>query len=111
MRKQCEHCPWKKSTDPYDIPGGYDVDKHRALKSTIVSGTRSLRNDRAMSCHEYPSEDRMPCVGWLHNQLGAGNNIGLRLAVVVGQIDGDYELGGPQHDRFEDTLPGSEEIT
>jgi hypothetical protein len=44
-------------------------------------------------------------VGWLAHQLGPGNNIALRLAVMAGRIDGNVETVGPQHERFEDTLP------
>lgn len=60
-----------------------------------------------MACHETPKGRELPCVGWLTNQLGAGNNIALRLLVVTGQIDANVETVGPQHERFEDTLPRS----
>ena len=36
-RKQCAKCPWKVSTDPYEIPDGYDVKKHRDLEGTIAN--------------------------------------------------------------------------
>lgn len=67
---QCEHCPWRVETDPFDIPDGYDPVKHAALKGTIaVEG--SLRDTgRAMACHE---TDEAHCMGWLSNQLGPGN--------------------------------------
>jgi hypothetical protein len=48
-------------------------------------------------------------VGWLAHQLGPGNNIGLRLAVISGRIDVNFELIGEQHETFEDTLPQEQE--
>lgn len=105
-RRQCAKCPWKTSTDPHEIPNGYDVKKHEALDSTISSGIASLGSKmRIFACHESKPGSELPCVGWLHNQLGEGNNIGLRLAVSRGQISADVEIVGEQHERFEDTLP------
>ena len=106
--RQCRKCPWKVSTDPNDIPHGYDVEKHRKLRSTIADrdGPPDLSETlRIMACHHSPVGAERPCVGWLHNQLNEGNNIGLRYAVHLGRIRGDYELDGQQHMRFEDTLP------
>lgn len=107
-RKQCVKCPWKRNVDPYDIPGGYCPTKHAKLESTIAKSPLDglfSRERRAMACHETAVGEELPCVGWLVHQLGPGNNISLRLAVVHGQIDGDVETVGPQHERFEDTLP------
>jgi Family of unknown function (DUF6283) len=108
MRRQCKACPWRKSTRPArDIPGGYDVDKHRRLAGTIaepgVLGTSCEL--RLMACHESMPGREIVCVGWLAHQLGPGNNLPLRLAVIAGRIDGRFELSGAQHERFEDTLP------
>jgi hypothetical protein len=58
-----------------------------------------------MACHETKPGRELPCVGWLVNQVGPGNNLGVRLAVMQGRIDGNVETVGPQHERFEDTLP------
>jgi hypothetical protein len=105
-RRQCEKCPWKKSTDPRDIPGGYNEKLHEGLKNTIATpGQLGAGSLRIMACHETRRGRELACVGWLVHQLGEGNNIGLRLAVVTGRIDGDVETVGPQHARFEDTLP------
>lgn len=106
-RKQCAKCPWRKTTDPHEIPNGYCADKHRALKRTIATPgeLRIGGRLRMMACHDTPAGEELPCVGWLVHQLGPGNNIALRLAVVTGQIDGDVETVGEQHERFEDTLP------
>lgn len=111
ISKQCAKCPWKKSTDPHDIPGGYSTEKHRELVSTIASGLASLREmPRMMACHESPNGAERPCVGWLNNQLRIGNNIALRMAVHQGALDHlvdfkEFEVFGKQHDRLEDTFP------
>jgi hypothetical protein len=104
-RRQCAKCPWRKDVNPFDIPNGYDPKKHAALKSTIAEPGSFRPSPSAMACHETYGQKQLPCVGWLANQLGNGNNIGIRLAVISGQIDGDVQTVGEQHERFEDTLP------
>src|SRR5690242_18785866 len=76
--KQCAKCPWRKDVNPRDIPNGYCETKHRALESTIALDPLSsiLQPTRAMACHETHDSH---CIGWLVNQIGAGNNIGLRI--------------------------------
>lgn len=111
-RKQCAKCPWKVSTNPRDIPGDYCEVQHAALRRTIAEegSLAGLGGSlRIMACHETPEGRELPCVGWLAHQLGEGNNIALRLAVIKGRIDADIETVGEQHRRFEDTLPRSEE--
>jgi len=104
-RRQCKACPWKKSTDPHDIPGGYCEKKHANLKGTIAEPGRLLSGPmRMMACHEFPEGEEKPCVGWLEHQLGPGNNIGLRMRLISGHIE-PFETVGEQHERFEDTLP------
>lgn len=105
--KQCEHCPWKVSTDPYDIPDRYDVEKHRALKNTIARPVdfRISESMHVMACHHSKPGSEMYCVGWLANQLGPGNNLALRMQVLAGHVAADYELDGDQHETLEDTLP------
>jgi len=49
---QCEKCPWHVDVDPYDIPNGYDVERHRALQSTIATPGSLRDTGRAMACHE-----------------------------------------------------------
>jgi len=105
-RRQCSHCPWKVGTDPRDIPNGYDVAKHRALAETMAApGAFNPAELRIMACHESAPGRELPCVGWLHNQLGDGNNLALRLAVIRGRVAADIEIDGPQHETFEATLP------
>lgn len=107
MRRQCAKCPWRVDVDPRDIPNGYCETKHRNLKGSIAEpgSLNGLASLRMMACHETKIGKELPCVGWLANQLGPGNNIGLRLAVATGRIDADFELVGEQHATFEDTLP------
>ncbi len=105
-RLQCAKCPWKKSTDPHDIPNGYDVEKHKDLKNTIAVPGQFARGPRhTMACHESLVGKELACVGWLVHQLNEGNNIGLRMAVMDGVVDANVRTVGPQHKRFEDTLP------
>jgi len=106
MRRQCEKCPWKVFTDSRRIPNGYSEEKHRALKSTIAkpaSVEDLFASDlHIMACHE--THDA-PCVGWLHHQLGRGNNLALRMRVYSGHIDADVQVVGEQHKCLEDTFP------
>ena len=107
-RRQCAKCPWKKSTNPHDIPDGYCETKHATLANTIAKpGELNLGPLHIFTCHESKPGAELPCVGWLVNQLGPGNNIGLRLAAQTGRIDANVRTVGEQHERFEDTLPGS----
>lgn len=102
--KQCEKCPWKKSTNPFDIPGGYCVTKHENLKETIaVPG--SLKPTKVMACHHSKPGKEMHCVGWLHNQLGVGNNLHLRLQMRNCENISSLKVIGEQHEKFSDTLP------
>lgn len=106
--RQCEKCPWKKNTNPEDIPNGYSIEKHRALKNTIADPDEPLStlggNElRIMACHETHSAH---CVGWLHNQLGVGNNILLRISMLSCDNIDKIKVIGPQHENFNDTLPG-----
>lgn len=105
--RQCKSCPWRIDCVPEeDIPGGYRVDLHENLACTIKSGLDSLPRGaiRAMACHHSRPGEEFVCAGWLHNQLGPGNNIGARLAVMTGKWPVP-DVDGEQHERFEDTLP------
>lgn len=112
--KQCEKCPWRVDVDPNEIPH-YRNDLHHSLISTIAgpNALDSLCNpivelilqDKVMACHESQPEDGMHCIGWLMNQIGAGNNIGLRMRMMTCENASQIELVGEQHEIFEDTLP------
>ena len=109
-RIQCAKCPWKKSTDPFDIPNGYDPEKHAALERTIAKpgdlhGIFDVQH--TMACHETTGGNELPCVGWLVHQLGPGNNIAMRLRATYGAVDANVRTVGPQHKTFADTLPKS----
>ena len=58
-----------------------------------------------MACHESPVGAERPCVGWVHQQLGDGNNIALRLRVMLGSMEAPGDLVSDQHACLEDTLP------
>lgn len=103
--KQCVTCPWRVDCVPTrDIPN-YRPEMHAALTNTIQSGLQSLfcKARHVMACHYSRSGEEFPCAGWLSNQIGAGNNIGLRVAVMTGQMP-IPEVDGDQHDHFDDTL-------
>jgi hypothetical protein len=96
--------------NPHDIPNGYSEDKHRALESTIakpdVAGMIASITScemRVMACHETHDAH---CVGWLANQIGPGNNIGLRIRMRDCENVREIKLVGEQHESFEQTLPG-----
>jgi hypothetical protein len=102
--KQCAKCPWRRDVDPRDIPNGYSVEQHEALRSTIAEpGAFDLSSPlNIMACHETHDSH---CIGWLANQLGPGNNIPLRLHMLGCTNAGQIKLIGEQHETFEDTLP------
>lgn len=104
---QCAKCPWKVSTNPHEIPDGYSVDKHKGLACTIATDPvmSVFKQTNAMACHHSTGNDQMYCVGWLHNQLGPGNNIGLRIRMMGCSNAMDIKVKGKQHKHFEDTLP------
>lgn len=105
-RRQCKKCPWKVSTDPHTIPNGYSVDKHRDLSVTIARpGVITTDPISMMACHETPPGAELPCVGWLVHQLGPGNNLGLRMRAMSGQVDANVEVVGEQHPDLASTLP------
>lgn len=103
--RQCDKCPWKKSTDPHDIPNGYSVDLHKGLARTIADPGSLRDGGAAMACHEHALGEEAHCVGWLMNQLGPGNNIGLRMRMLSCENVRLIQLDGPQHATFESTLP------
>lgn len=103
---QCKSCPWRVDCEPdKDIPR-YKRDLHKKLARTIQSGTESLfaRERHVMACHYSEPGQEFACAGWLANQLGPGNNIGLRLQVASGRMPVP-RIDGEQHERFEDTIP------
>lgn len=104
--RQCKSCPWHVDCDPEaDIPNGYSCDLHERLRKTIAQDLRTHTPVlNIMACHYSEPGAEFPCAGWLHNQLGPGNNIPVRLAVMCGKLPVP-EVYGEQHERFDDTLP------
>ena|SRR5690349_22860722 len=103
--KQCAKCPWRKDVDPRDIPNGYSEEKHCALEGTIARDPlESLFSPvmRIMACHETHDAH---CIGWLVNQIGPGNNIGLRIKMTSCENARKIQLVGEQHETFEETFP------
>lgn len=106
VRKQCKGCPWRVDADPRKEIPRYCPTKHAKLEETLAPGLSGFQRDelRVMACHETPTGKEKPCVGWLENQLGPGNNIVLRIAARDGRF-GRFETIGEQHQRLSDTLP------
>lgn len=103
--KQCKKCPWRIDVDPRDIPG-YDENKHIALGENTIACDLSFTagSTNVMACHESTEYNEKPCVGYLANQLGPGNNIGLRLWAMRNLKGEKLDLIGKQHRCFKDTL-------
>lgn len=104
---QCRSCPWRVDCDPLtDIPNGYSVELHEGLRDTIARpgcvNAMLAGQQRIMACHYSPVGEERPCAGWMHHQLGAGNNLWLRLEVIAGRMPPPLVEG---EQRFEDTLP------
>lgn len=100
---QCAKCPWRTDVDPHDIPNGYCEIKHRNLRDTIAyPDANPFGTLKVMACHETLDAH---CVGWLMNQLGPGNNIGMRIRMLSCDNARAIKVIGEQHERFEDTLP------
>lgn len=96
-RKQCASCPWKRSVNPDSLPGGYGHVDREAVARASIGDTVSLRREAPrMGCHVVRPGPVLPCVGWLVQQLGPGNNLALRMDVMVGRVDGNVETVGPQ---------------
>lgn len=104
--KQCKTCPWRADCDPeHDIPN-FDINLARKLTVTIRSGVETIfeRERHVMACHYSKQGAETPCAGWLHHQIGDGNNIAVRIGVMTGRYPVP-EIDGEQHATFEATLP------
>jgi len=108
MRVQCKTCPWKKGASVADIPR-YDEALHHGFADTIAEpGALAARGAPLllMACHYSGGPGKeLPCVGWLANQIGPGNNLLLRLRALTDPSLREFRTVGPQHEHFEDTLP------
>lgn len=108
---QCELCPWKTTTDPWDIPNNYCPERHELLESTIATNLYNPIEQLAdsdkkplavMVCHK---SERDYCVGWLNNQIGEGNNLRLRIKMLDCTNINEIKVVGEQHPDFKSTLP------
>ncbi len=103
--KQCKTCPWKLSATVADIPN-YSVETHEDLWDTIAdeTGNASQIQEKTiptMTCHK---SIKSMCVGWLHNQLGKGSNIPLRIQMMYYSNVKEIEIDGEQKDTFDETF-------
>lgn len=101
--KQCRSCPWRVGADPDSEIPNYSRALHEKLSSTIAEPGRFGAPGAVMACHYSAEGAEFPCAGWLAHQLGVGNNIALRLAVMAGRMP-IPDVDGPQHQCFEHTL-------
>lgn len=101
--KQCATCPWKVGADVNLIPN-YRRELHEKLTCTIADGPAvPVGPLRLMACHYSTDRKNKPCAGWLHNQIGVGNNIGVRLAMMTERLPVP-KVDGEQYETFEETL-------
>jgi hypothetical protein len=102
---QCKSCPWRVDCEPdKDIPNGYCVELHASLRRTISEGVESIDNPHMMACHYSKPGEEFACAGWIFNQAGVGNNVGVRLRLMRGDLPVPIVVG-KQHETFADTLP------
>lgn len=104
--KQCKTCPWRISATVANIPN-YSYEKHLDLAGTIaIPGDISQINQpiKIMACHQAEVGQEYACAGWLHNQLGNGNNIPLRIKAFQSPSEFAYEIQGKQKMSFEETF-------
>lgn len=101
--RQCKSCPWIRGSKTEDIPN-YDAKLHRELSETIQGLELDMESLRIMACHFSELGEEETCVGWMHNQLGEGNNLALRIKALSEQWDHDYNLVGDQVDNFDETF-------
>jgi hypothetical protein len=100
--KQCKTCPWRVAVTPSrDVPD-YDPGIYDRMRSTLRSGIETLSEKTRviMECHNGKRGDNRACAGWLHHQLGIGNNLAVRLAVSVGRLPVP-KVVGEQHEDLE----------
>ena len=100
--KQCKTCPWRVAVKPSrDVPD-YDPGIYERMQSTLRSGIDAMfeRVRVVMECHNGKRGAKRACAGWLHHQIGIGNNLGVRLSVMTGRLPVP-KVSGPQHETFD----------
>ena len=103
--KQCTTCPWIKKNNTSSIPN-YNREKHCNLECTISRsvGDNIVGDITFMACHKSDEGNEITCIGWLYNQLGVGNNIGLRLMARGCENLSEMEVVGEQVNSFDETF-------
>jgi hypothetical protein len=105
LTKQCKNCPWKESVNPADIPNGFDYKSHKKLIESQPKEFEITDKLSVMACHNSNDNDQMFCVGYLHNQLGVGNNISLRLKMLFCDNVSEIEVYGKQRKSLTEVKP------
>lgn len=102
--KQCDSCPWKKGIMPEDITQGFDLEYYQGVREQFqASGLESIhKQHKQMACHMHPDSNPTPCVGWLINQAGIGNNLFIRLQLMQVENSCDLQVDGEQHNSILD---------
>lgn len=96
-RLQCASCPWKLSINPDALPANYGhVDRDAVVRASAEPGSFRRPEGPPIGCHVVRPGPVLPCVGWLVQQLGPGNNLALRMKVIAGVVDDTVETVGPQ---------------
>lgn len=100
--KQCKTCPWRVDVVPSrDVPD-YDPGIYDRMRTSLRTGLESMseKTRMVMECHNGKRGANRACAGWLHHQLGVGNNIGVRLSVHAGRLP-IPKVVGEQHEDLE----------
>ena len=101
--KQCKTCPWRVDVKPArDVPS-FDPGIYDRMKASLRSGVESMAEKTriVMECHSGKRGSKIPCAGWLHHQLGVGNNFAVRLSVISGRLPAP-KIAGEQHIDLDD---------
>jgi hypothetical protein len=99
---QCATCPWRVGIKPSrDVPD-FDPGIYDRMRSSLREGVASMAEKKriVMECHNGKRGANRPCAGWLHHQLGVGNNLGVRLAVITERMP-TPKVFGEQHEDLE----------
>jgi len=84
-----------------DVPD-FDPGIYERMKNSLREGLTSMveKTRLVMECHNGKRGANRPCAGWLHHQLGVGNNLGVRMAVITGRLP-PPKVFGEQHESLE----------
>jgi hypothetical protein len=97
--RQCKTCPWRVDVVPSrDVPN-YDPGIYDRMRASLRTGIDSIRETTrmVMECHNGKKGANRACAGWLHHQIGVGNNLGVRMRVITGHLPVP-KVVGEQHE-------------